>query len=191
MSIMRTASVLPLLLGALLLTSAAPAAVDDPAARGSGYIKPSAPVDIRYRLLGEAVAGAPVELEIVLRPAREVQAMDMALASHRGMAVTRRGALERVNGAFAGGRLQAWRQLITLVPEEEGLHHVNVFASLRVDGELQTRIVSVPVQVGSSTRLIREPAPPNGALAVGADGEPVMTMKAVERIQPVGRGQAD
>lgn len=191
MSIMRTTRVIALLLSALLLSSTAPAAVDDPSARGSGYIKPSGPVQLRYRLLGEAVAGVPVDLEIVLRPEREVQSLDANLEARRGMAVTRRGALERINGAVTGGRLQAFRQVITLVPEEEGLHHVYVFASVRVDGELQTRIVSVPVQVGRSTKVIREPAPPNGELTVGADGEPIMTMKAAERIQPVGRGPAD
>jgi len=153
----------------------------DPAVRGQGYVKPSAPVAVRYRVLGQAAVGAPVDLEILYWPEREVEAVSATVQPRRSMAVTRRGGRERV---ARGARPQAYRQVITLVPQEEGLHHVNVFASVQIDGEVQTRVVSVPVQVGQSTKPVRDLEPPMGELSVGADGEPVMSLRAEQEITP-------
>lgn len=160
----------------------------DPVAQGRGYIKPAAPVEVRYRLLGQAAIGAPVELEIVYWPERGAEAVSATVEARRSMAVTRRGGRERV---AHGVRDQAYRQVITLVPQEEGLHHVTVFASVQIDGEVQSRIVSVPVQVGQSTKLVRELEPSLGELTVGADGEPVMRLRSGGTITPVKQGASD
>lgn len=99
--------------------------------------KAVAPIDVSHRLLGKPAVGAAIELELQPRARHggrllvEVNAAGLGLVSPLRREVDSGGAL-----------------LLTLIPESEGRHYVNVL--VRESGtNTAARVVSIPVQIGS------------------------------------------
>ena len=141
------------------------------------YIKPHAPVDVLHRVLGTAMPGQPVDVEITLMPTRAAEAVSADIRPGPGMRESRRSRAERVGGV---GRPMAVRQVVTFVPSTEGLHHITVFASVQVEGEVQSRVVAFPVQVGKSTARVQEMQPEMGELKPDGEGGYVRDLPAVQ-----------
>ena len=74
-------------------------------------------------------------------------------------------------------------QVVTLVPESEGVHDFKVFATVWVDGSPQTRVVSIPVQVGDQKTFQAAEPVVNGKLITDANGESVVSMPAETTIR--------
>ncbi len=146
----------------------------------SGYIKPHAPVDVRHKVLGDAIPGQPVEVEIILVPGRMAEAVSAEFRTDTGMRESRRGKVERV---AVKGAPMATRQVVTFVPSVEGLHYVTVFAKVQVQGREQGRVMAFPVQVGNSTVPVRKAQPAMGELKETADGSMVRSLPARQTIK--------
>jgi len=146
----------------------------------SGYIKPHAPVDVRHKVLGDAIPGQPVDVEIILLPGRMAEAVSAEFRTNTGMRESRRGNVERV--AIKGAPM-ATRQVVTFVPSVEGLHYVTVFAKVQVQGREQGRVMAFAVQVGNSTVPVRKAEPAMGELKETADGSMVRSLPARQTIK--------
>jgi hypothetical protein len=77
-------------------------------------------------------------------------------------------------------RPMAVRQVVTFVPSMEGLHTITVFASVQVDGQVQSRVVAIPVQVGKSAARVQKMEAPMGELKADGEGGYVRDMPAVQ-----------
>ena len=141
------------------------------------YIKPHAPVDVLHKVLGQALPGQPVDVEITLMPTRAAEAVSAEFRPGPGMRETRRSRAERVGGM---DRPMAVRQVVTFVPSMEGLHTITVFASVQVDGQVQSRVVAIPVQVGKSGARVQKMEGPMGELKADGEGGYVRDMPAVQ-----------
>ncbi|MCJ7556645.1 MAG: hypothetical protein MUP90_06995 [Gammaproteobacteria bacterium] len=141
------------------------------------YIQPHAPVDVLHKVLGPAMPGQPVDVEIILMPSRVAEAVSAEFRPGPGMRESRRGRAERVGGV---DRPMAMRQVVTFVPSMEGVHYITVFASVQVDGEVQDRVVAFPIQVGKSSAPVRKMEAPMGELKPDGEGGYVREMPAVQ-----------
>lgn len=148
----------------------------------SGYIKPHAPVDVVHKVLGPAIPGQPVDIEIVVLPGKFAEGVSAEIRPGTGMRESRRGRVERVSDA---GHPMAYRQVFTFVPSVEGVHHITVFAAVQVDGVSQGRVVSLPVQVGKSTAPVRKMLPVPGEVKPDGEGGLVRELPAQKTITVV------
>lgn len=151
----------------------------EPGSKGA-YVKPHAPVEVRHKLLGPAVPGQPVEVEIILLPGRSAEAVSAEVRPGPGMRETRRGRAEWMSDP---GRPLATRQVITFVPSVEGLHYITVFASVQIEGVRQGRVVAFPVQVGKSTKRVSKMLPSAGEVRADEDGGLVRELPAQQTIK--------
>lgn len=142
------------------------------------YIKPHAPVDVSYKVFGPAVPGRPVDIEIMLRPNKMAEAVSSNIRTGERMSMLRRGNVRRISKSNNGA--MNTRQVITLMPEVAGIHYVTVFASVQMQGKLQTRVVALPVQVGNSSVPVQKFVPAMGELKQEADGGMVRSLPAQE-----------
>ena len=71
--------------------------------------------------------------------------MDANFRSQSGLDILGGGTSERV---FDDGGNVVLTQTITVTPQKNGLYHIDVFANVRTEGRLQSRVVSIPIQVG-------------------------------------------
>jgi hypothetical protein len=145
------------------------------------YIKPQAPVDVRFKVLGAALPGQPVDVEIVLSPNKAAQGLSADVRTGPEMIVSRRSRAEKVDDI---SRPMATRQVITLLPKVEGLHTMVVFAKVLADGQEQSRVVTFPIQVGNSTKPVRTLEPEMGELMPDGRGRMVRDVPAVATVKP-------
>ena len=67
---------------------------------------------------------------------------------------------------------------VTLTPTTNGLHYLNVYAAMRIDGQYQARSFAIPVSVGEYDASQQNK--PMGVVNEDADGKRVITLPAQE-----------
>ncbi len=138
--------------------------------------KPSAPVDIRYQVLGTPLVGQPVAIELTL--ASPLSGRQMRLSYFINDPESMRFAdaeprkIELGIDAEKGG---AARQ-VTVVPQREGRVYLNVTAEIETETGFQLKSIAIPLSVGHAEGV---PAV-NGELTETAEGETVISMPAAE-----------
>ena len=134
--------------------------------------KPTAPIDISYEVIGNAVVGTPVSINIVV-------------TSDRGPVSVRYSIVDNSALMFQSGQLERRKvldpssgsvQQLSVIPQREGRVYVNVSAEIPTADGLNIRSMSIPIQVGSAPD---EPTP-NGEMVEGPGGETVNSMPAQE-----------
>ena len=136
--------------------------------------KPTAPVSLDYEILGRPFVGVPVAVNVRVTPTGETGPVRVSYSIEDESAMLfQEGQVERLE--FDSLTEESIQQL-ALVPQREGRLYVNVSAEVETPGGTMIRSMAIPVQVGSA------PAPRNlnGDLVETADGEPVISMPAVE-----------
>jgi len=139
--------------------------------------KPTAPISINYEVVGTAIVGQPVSVNLQIsstdasRPVRmQYRANDMSSF------VFSEAQPEEVEiGTVRGGEFAS--EQVTVIPQREGRIFLNVSASVETPQGTMFRSLAVPIQVGSAP----EPATVNGELKETADGETVISMPAKEQ----------
>lgn len=145
-------------------------------AKASPQGKPTAPIDIRYNVIGAAFVGEPVNVEIDVSSTVRDRAIaleyrindprDLSLASAQP---------ERVSLSAIGDAPSATRQ-VTVVPQREGRLYLNVSAEIETAEGSLIKAISIPVQVGAA----RGERKTNGEPGEDPDGEAVISMPAEE-----------
>lgn len=134
--------------------------------------KPTAPIDISYEVIGKAIVGSPVSINIVVTSDRgpvnvQYSIVDNSALMFQSGQVERRDVLDPSSGSV---------QQLSVIPQREGRVYVNVSAEIPTADGLNIRSMSIPIQVGSAPD---EPAD-NGEMVEGPDGERINSMPARE-----------
>jgi hypothetical protein len=147
---------------------------DDAATRSPG--KPSAPVSIRYDVVGNAVVGQPVAVNLQVSSSVPDQAITLHYRTNDNSAMSfpesQALRIEMNAAPDDSPRLQQ----VSVIPQREGRLFLNVSAEVQTENGMMFRSVAIPIQVGAGSR---EPAV-NGEIRETADGEQVISMPASE-----------
>jgi len=142
----------------------------DPTSASPG--KPTAPIDISYEVIGNAIVGSPVSVNVVITSDRGPVNVRYSIIDGSAM-MFQSGQVERVEIVDpSSGSVQQ----LAVIPQREGRVYVNVSAEIPTSDGLNIRSISIPIQVGNAPE---EPTV-NGELVEGPDGETVISMPAQE-----------
>lgn len=134
--------------------------------------KPGAPFTVSYKVIGTPIVGSPVTLD--LRVASTLGAEPVTIryrindASALMFPEAQPSEVElapAANDDFIGQR-------VTVVPQREGRHYLNVAASVETDNGSMSSIMAIPIQVGSGGRELVE----HGEVQLDENGEPLRVL---------------
>lgn len=148
----------------------------DAIAEVSSQGKPTAPIDIGYRVIGSAFVGQPVNIEIdVSSSVRDRSiAVEYRINDPRDLSLAE-AQPARISLSAIGDAPSASRQ-VTVVPNREGRLYLNVSAEIETEEGSLIKAIAIPLQVGAS----RGERAVNGERREDADGETVVSMPADE-----------
>jgi hypothetical protein len=158
-------------------TGAASTAKPLPNAGGSGSMspgKPSAPISIDYEVLGKAIVGLPVAINVRVRATQDTGPIAVHYSINDASSMRfQEGQVERREYR---DRSELDMQQVAVVPQREGRLYINVSVEVQTPGGSMIKSMSIPIQVGNA------PTQPqlNGELKEGPDGEMVISMPAQE-----------
>jgi hypothetical protein len=145
---------------------------DEAATRSPG--KPTAPVSIRYDVVGNAVVGQPVAINLQVSTTVPDQAVTLHYRTNDSSAMlfpeSQALRIEMNAAPDDSPRMQQ----VSVVPQREGRLFLNVSAEVQTENGMMFRSVAIPIQVGAGSRA---PAV-NGEIRETADGEQVISMPA-------------
>lgn len=148
---------------------------DDPGRERSPG-KPSAPVDIGYRVLGTPLVGQPVAIELTLASPLAGQQLRLSYFINDSESLRFADSQPReIELSIDADEGSAARQ-VTVVPQREGRLYLNVTAEIETEIGFLLKSMAIPLSVGYAEG---EPAV-NGRLEQTADGETVVSMPAAE-----------
>ena len=151
--------------------AAKPAA--EAALTGSSPGKPTAPISMRYEIVGNPIVGAPALINIHVSSAQGPVTVNYSITDTSAL-MFQQGQVQRleiVDPSAAGGMQQ-----LTVIPQREGRLYVNVSAEVQTPGGAMIRSMAIPIKVGAAPAEVR----PNGEVLEGPDGETVISMPAQE-----------
>jgi len=148
--------------------SASPATDSNSASPG----KPTAPISISYEVIGNAIVGFPVSINVVVTSAAGPVNVQYSIIDGSAL-MFQSGQVERLKIADpSSGSVQQ----LAVIPQREGRVYVNVSAEVETADGSMIRSMAIPIKVGSAP----EEAAINGELVEGPDGETVISMPAQE-----------
>ena len=136
--------------------------------------KPSVPISIDYEVLGKAIVGLPVSINVRLRASQDIGPISVQYSINDASSMLfQEGQVERRNYR---DRSELDVQQVAVVPQREGRLYINVSAEVQTPGGPMIKSMAIPIQVGNA------PVQPqiNGELKEGPDGETVISMPAQE-----------
>jgi hypothetical protein len=152
----------------------APAIDADRAAVSPG--KPTAPVSIHYTVIGAAVVGQPVSVNLQVSSTEPDEAVTLEYrTSDTSAMLFPESQAQRIDLAPAsdnGPRVQQ----VTVIPQREGRLFLIVSAAVETANGTLFRSLAIPIQVGAGA----SPPEVNGELQEMPDGETVISMPASE-----------
>ena len=137
--------------------------------------KPSAPIAIDYEILGKAIVGLPIAINVQVRGTRDdlgPVAVSYSI-NDRSALLFQEGQVERLE---IPDLREAGVQQLAVVPQREGRLYINVSAEVQTPGGSMIKSMAVPIQVGSAP----VPSKAGGEQKEGPDGETVISMLAQE-----------
>ncbi len=138
--------------------------------------KPSSPIRVDYRIVGEPVVGQPVAIELEVGSTLGAQPVALNYRISDASALQLAAAQPPAVTLAPPDETRRASQQVTVVPLREGRLYLNVAASIETgEGTLST-VTAIPIQVGSSAR----PREENGEVTTDADGERLRVMPAKE-----------
>ena len=142
--------------------------------------KPSAPIRIEYAVIGNAVVGQPISINLeVSSTLRDTPiALNYRINDARNLRFPQ-AQPERVSlGALGDG--ERAREQVTVVPQRDGRLYLNVSAEIETEGGTMLKSMAIPIQVGRAPRQQQT----NGELTEDGDGGAVISMPAEESTPP-------
>ena len=154
------------------LEKKAPKVVAKPSdgARYEGSVaKPGAPYSISYRIVGTAIVGSPLTIDLVIRSTFGPAPLDLAYRINDASAMVLAESQPARLRMEAAANDDEFKQQVTVIPQREGRFYLNVSASLESEDGTMSTVVAIPVQVGSGTREMQE----HGELGVDENDETI------------------
>jgi hypothetical protein len=138
--------------------------------------KPTAPISIEYDVVGKAVVGQPLGVNLRVSSKRPDQPVTMHYRINDSSAmVFPESQAQRIElGSAADDSPRA--QQVTVIPQREGRLFLNVSAEVQTENGTMFRSLAIPIQVGA-----RSAAPAvNGEIQTTPEGESVVSMPGSE-----------
>lgn len=138
--------------------------------------KPLAPISIQYKVLGSAVVGQPVAVEVQVSSSLLDRPIEVSYFVNDADSMSfPESQPTRVELRVPGSKGTAARQ-VTVVPQREGRLYLNVTAEIETDAGRMLKSMAIPIAVGPGATVPEV----NGELRETAEGETVLSMPAVE-----------
>jgi len=118
--------------------------------------KPLPPIDIEYSIVGAPSIGQPVEIRLRTGAPAALTALNIALSGSERLQVPADVAHLQLAFAAASERRV---ETIHVTPLTSGRHYLSVLAQAEIDGRLQARSVTIPIDVGGAPVESPQPAP--------------------------------
>ena len=131
--------------------------------------KPGAPVSLEYVLRGTPQIGVPLEIDLAFKTGASAEALSVTCSADE--ALTLSDSAFRLSNAGAGSSSS---HTITVTPQVEGYHYVNVIARMGA----QARAFAVPVPVGAVGA--RDALKPQGEIVEDETGQRLIRLPAEE-----------
>ena len=134
--------------------------------------KPMAPYRISYNVIGTPVVGSPVTIQLEVNSAVQVSSMRLDYRNRDASALVLGESQPSSVSMDLGGDESPMRQQITVVPQREGRHYLNVSASMMTATGQESTSIAIPIQVGDGGREMIE----QGRLETTETGEVVRVL---------------
>ncbi len=138
--------------------------------------KPSGPVTVSYRIIGRAVVGRPVVVELNITSSLGNQTMQVAYRSNDTTAMRLAEAEPRELSVSPTAGSTGTTHQVTVIPMREGRVFLNVAVSVETENGSMSTVTAVPIQVGDAPRAVEE----NGTAMTDENGEAVRALPAQE-----------
>ncbi|MEX2257417.1 MAG: hypothetical protein WD672_01795 [Woeseia sp.] len=159
-----------------ILTDSAAAKADAFLSEHRSPGKPGGPITISYKVLGSAIVGQPVLIELEISSSITDRPIDVSYhIDDSASMLFPESQARRMEVRLARGDGPAERQ-VTVVPQREGRLYLNILAEVDTSDGMMIKTMSVPISVGAGAI---EPEV-NGELVEGPDGEVVISLPAEE-----------
>lgn len=136
--------------------------------------KPSAPIDIDYNVVGTAIVGQPVSinLDVSSTVSDRPVVLEYSVVDAGSLAFPESQLREVSLGRLR--ELQPASQQVTVIPQREGRLYLNVTAEIQTEGGTVIKAMAIPIQVGDAAPE-REV---NGEIKEDAEGDAIVSMPA-------------
>ena len=138
--------------------------------------KPSRPVTVSYRIIGRAVVGRPVTVELHITSSLGNQTMHVAYRSNDATAMRLAEAEPRELSVSPSAGSTGTTHQVTVIPMREGRVFLNVAVTVETENGSMSTVTAVPIQVGDAPRVVEE----NGTALTDENGEAVRALPAQE-----------
>jgi len=138
--------------------------------------KISAPVAIRYRVIGEPVIGQPLTIDLSISSAFGPQQVRVDYRIVDGSALQLAESQLQYATVDAVADDAGSSEQVTVVPLREGRLYLNVAASIDTEQGAMSTVTAIPIQVGTAVRSAED----NGELQRDASGESVRVLDGSE-----------
>jgi hypothetical protein len=138
--------------------------------------KPSAPITMAYSIVGNAIVGQPVSINLEVKSSLPDTPVTLHYRINDARTLTfPQAQAQRVTlGTF--GEEDRRLQQVTVVPRRDGRLYLNVSAEIETDDGMLQKSMAIPIQVGQAPRQLES----NGEPRERADGETVISLPAEE-----------
>ena len=152
------------------------AAVDSKPADAPRYegtiAKPGAPYSISYRIVGTAIVGSPLTIDLVIKSMAGPAPLNLAYRINDASSMLLAESQPSDIRMEAAANDDEFNQQVTVIPQREGRFYLNVSASYESEDGTMATVVAIPVQVGSGSREMQE----HGELDVDENDEPIRVL---------------
>ncbi|MDX1499214.1 MAG: hypothetical protein R3176_04925 [Woeseiaceae bacterium] len=139
---------------------------------GRTTIKPTSPIRISYRIIGEPIVGQPLAVDLQFESTLGGKAFDVEYRINDTTALSLPEAqAKRVTIAPAASEKVAAQQ-VRVVPLREGRLFLNVAAEVETDAGTISSVTAVPIDVGAQARKPEA----NGVVTTDEQGELIRTL---------------
>ena len=156
------------------ITTAAPTVLFTPDNAVAG--KPSGPITVSYRIIGKAVVGRPVAVELRISSSLGNQTMKVAYRTNDPTALRLAESEPRELSVSLVAGSTGITQQVTVIPMREGRLFLNVSVSVETENGSMSTVTAIPIQVGEAPRAVEE----NGRAMTDENGEAVRALPAQE-----------
>lgn len=144
---------------------------DEPVYEGT-VAKPGAPYSISYRIVGTAIVGSPLTIDLKVDSTLGPAPLTLAYRIHDASSMMLSESQPADVRMEAAANESSFNQQVTVIPQREGRLYLNVSATFETEDGTMSTVTAIPVQVGSGTRELQE----HGELGVDEDGEAIRVL---------------
>lgn len=149
---------------------------DNPHLGSASPGKPAAAVDIRYRILEEAIIGQPLTVELQFVTPANTRTKEVHYRSVDSSTLVVAQSEARIAGLSSNDNDSPDTHTITVIPQVEGRSYFVVSVTVDTATGVTTKHTSIPIQVGTGGPRLEM----NGELVTNEDGSLIISMPAKE-----------